>query len=194
MVISYAIGVAVGCAMGFWGGKFDLIAQRLIEVWSMVPFLYVIMILVSITRPTFSLFVAINVLFGWMGITWYMRTMTYKESAREYVVAARALGASTFRILFKHILPNTMVMIVTLAPFTIAANITALTALDYLGLGLMPPTPSWGDLLQQGKSNLDSPWIASSVVAAIVMVLVMVTFIGEGIREAFDPKKYTRYI
>lgn len=194
MVISYAIGVSVGCAMGFWGGKFDLIAQRFIEVWSMVPFLYVIMILVSITRPTFTLFVAINVLFGWMGMTWYMRTMTYKESAREYVMAARALGASTARIVFKHILPNTMVMIVTLAPFTIAANITALTALDYLGLGLMPPTPSWGDLLQQGKSNLDSPWIASSVVAAIVMVLIMVTFIGEAIREAFDPKKYTRYI
>ncbi|MGF1760516.1 ABC transporter permease subunit [Photobacterium sagamiensis] len=194
MVISYAIGVSVGCAMGFWGGKFDLIAQRFIEVWSMVPFLYVIMILVSITRPTFTLFVAINVLFGWMGMTWYMRTMTYKESAREYVMAARALGASTARIVFKHILPNTMVMIVTLAPFTIAANITALTALDYLGLGLMPPTPSWGDLLQQGKSNLGSPWIASSVVAAIVMVLVMVTFIGEAIREAFDPKKYTRYI
>ncbi|MDX1304068.1 MAG: ABC transporter permease subunit [Photobacterium sp.] len=194
MVISYAIGVSVGCAMGFWGGKFDLIAQRFIEVWSMVPFLYVIMILVSITRPTFTLFVAINVLFGWMGMTWYMRTMTYKESAREYVMAARALGASTARIVFRHILPNTMVMIVTLAPFTIAANITALTALDYLGLGLMPPTPSWGDLLQQGKSNLDSPWIASSVVAAIVMVLVMVTFIGEAIREAFDPKKYTRYI
>ncbi|OAN13973.1 peptide ABC transporter permease [Photobacterium jeanii] len=194
MVISYAIGVAVGCAMGFWGGKFDLIAQRLIEVWSMVPFLYVIMILVSITQPTFTLFVAINVLFGWMGMTWYMRTMTYKEAAREYVMAARALGASTARIMFKHILPNTMVMIVTLAPFTIAANITALTALDYLGLGLMPPTPSWGDLLQQGKANLDSPWIVVSVVTAIVMVLVMVTFIGEAIREAFDPKKYTRYI
>lgn len=194
MVISYVIGVAVGCAMGFWGGKFDLVAQRVIEIWSMVPFLYVIMILVSITQPTFSLFVAINVLFGWMGMTWYMRTMTYKESAREYVMAARALGASTARIMFKHILPNTMVMIVTLAPFTIAANITALTALDYLGLGLMPPTPSWGDLLQQGKSNLDSPWIVVSVVTAIVLVLVMVTFIGEAIREAFDPKKYTRYI
>lgn len=194
MLISYTIGVAVGCAMGFFGGKFDLIAQRVIEIWSMVPFLYVIMILVSITQPTFSLFVAINVLFGWMGMTWYMRTMTYKESAREYVMAARALGASTTRIMFKHILPNTMVMIVTLAPFTIAANITALTALDYLGLGLMPPTPSWGDLLQQGKSNLDSPWIVISVVTAIVVVLVMVTFIGEAIREAFDPKKYTRYI
>jgi len=194
MAISYAIGTAVGCAMGFWGGKFDLFVQRLIEVWSMVPFLYVIMILVSITQPTFTLFVAINVLFGWMGMTWYMRTMTYKESAREYVMAAKALGASTFRIIFHHILPNTMVMIVTLAPFTIAANITALTALDYLGLGLMPPTPSWGELLQQGKSNLDSPWIVISVVTAIVLVLIMVTFIGEAIRAAFDPKKFTRYI
>ncbi|ASK55004.1 ABC transporter permease subunit [Vibrio tarriae] len=194
MAISYAIGTVVGCAMGFFGGRFDLFAQRVIEVWSMVPFLYVIMILVSITQPTFVLFVAINVLFGWIGITWYMRTMTYKESAREYVTAARALGASTARILFHHILPNTMVMIVTLAPFTIAANITALTALDYLGLGLMPPTPSWGELLQQGKSNLDAPWIVASVVTAIVSVLVMVTFIGEAIRAAFDPKKYTRYV
>lgn len=194
MAVSYAIGTAVGCAMGFFGGKFDLFVQRLIEVWSMVPFLYVIMILVSITQPTFALFVGINVLFGWMGMTWYMRTMTYKESAREYVMAAKALGASTLRIIFRHILPNTMVMIVTLAPFTIAANITALTALDYLGLGLMPPTPSWGELLQQGKSNLDSPWIVTSVVSAIVLVLVMVTFIGEAIRAAFDPKKFTRYV
>ncbi|UTV28303.1 ABC transporter permease [Photobacterium atrarenae] len=194
MTVSYIIGTAVGCAMGFFGGKFDLLIQRFIEVWSMVPFLYVIMILVSITRPTFTLFVAINVLFGWMGMTWYMRTMTYKESAREYVMAARALGASTGRIIFRHILPNTTVMIVTLAPFTIAANITALTALDYLGLGLMPPTPSWGELLQQGKSNLDAPWIVGSVVTAIVLVLVMVTFIGEAIRAAFDPKKFTRYL
>ena len=193
MTVSYIIGTAVGCAMGFWGGKFDLIVQRLIEIWSMVPFLYVIMILVSIIQPTFTLFVAINVLFGWMGMTWYMRTMTYKETAREYVLAAKAIGASTARILFRHILPNTMVMIVTLAPFTIAGNITALTALDYLGLGLMPPTPSWGELLQQGKSNLDSPWIVTSVVASIVAVLVMVTFIGEAVRAAFDPKKFTRY-
>jgi len=193
MFISYGIGTAIGCVMGFFGGKFDLISQRFIEIWSMVPFLYVIMILVSITQPTFFLFVLINVMFGWMGITWYMRTMTYKEAAREYVQAAKALGASTGRIIFRHILPNTMVMIVTLAPFSIAANITALTALDYLGLGLMPPTPSWGELLQQGKSNLDSPWIVSSVVVAIVSVLVMVTFIGEAIRAAFDPKKYTRY-
>ncbi|MBD1575124.1 ABC transporter permease subunit [Vibrio sp. S11_S32] len=193
MMVSYAIGVTVGCAMGFWGGKFDLFFQRFIEIWSMVPFLYVIMILVSIMQPSFMLFSFINVLFGWMGMTWYMRTMTYKEKAREYVMAAQALGASNWRILFHHILPNTMVMIVTLAPFTIVGNITALTALDYLGLGLMPPTPSWGELLQQGKSNLDSPWIVLSVVCSIVSVLVMVTFIGEAIREAFDPKRYTLY-
>lgn len=194
MVLSYAIGVTVGCIMGFWGGKFDLIFQRFIEIWSMVPFLYVIMILVSIMQPSFMLFTFINVLFGWMGMTWYMRTMTYKEKAREYTMAAKALGASNWRILFHHILPNTMVMIVTLAPFTIVANISALTALDYLGLGLMPPTPSWGELLQQGKSNLDAPWIVTSVVTAIVSVLIMVTFIGEAIREAFDPKRYTKYV
>ncbi|CAH0534205.1 Inner membrane ABC transporter permease protein YejE [Vibrio stylophorae] len=193
MSVSFAIGVLVGSAMGFFGGRFDLLMQRFIEIWSMVPFLYVIMILVSIMKPSFTLFVAINVLFGWMGMTWYMRTMTYKEKARDYVMAARAIGASNWRIITRHILPNTMVMVVTLAPFAIVANISALTALDYLGLGLMPPTPSWGELLQQGKSNLQAPWIVSSVVTAVVLVLVMVTFIGEGVREAFDPKKYTRY-
>lgn len=193
LIICYSIGVTVGSLMGFFGGKFDLIMQRIIEVWSMVPFLYVIMIAVSILKPTFFMFVIINVIFGWMGMTWYMRTMTYKESSRDYILAARALGASNSRIIFKHILPNTMVMIVTLAPFTIAGNITALTALDYLGLGLLPPTPSWGELLQQGKSNLNSPWIVTSVVSALVAVLVMVTFIGEAVRAAFDPKKFMHY-
>lgn len=194
MVLCFAIGVTIGSLMGYYGGKFDIISQRLIEIWSMVPTIYVIMIMVSILRPNFMLFVGINVLFGWIGMTWYMRTMTYKEKARDYVLAARAQGASTARIIFKHILPNTMVMIVTLAPFAIVGNITQLTALDFLGLGLMPPTPSWGELLQQGKSNLDAYWILVSVVGAIVLVLTMVTFIGEGVREAFDPKKYTRYI
>ncbi|WP_087025193.1 ABC transporter permease [Thaumasiovibrio subtropicus] len=193
LAICYTIGVLVGCLMGYLGGKFDLVMQRIIEVWSMVPFLYVIMIMVSIIQPSFFLFVLINVLFGWIGITWYMRTMTYKEKAREYVMAAKAQGAGTWRVITKHILPNTMVMIVTLAPFGIVTNITMLTALDYLGLGLVPPTPSWGDLLQQGKSNLNAWWIMSSVVGAIVTVLTMVTFIGEGVREAFDPKKHTRY-
>ncbi|GAB3535211.1 ABC transporter permease [Photobacterium alginatilyticum] len=194
LTLCYTIGVLVGSLMGYLGGKFDLVMQRVIEVWSMVPFLYVIMIMVSIIQPSFFLFVLINVMFGWISITWYMRTMTYKEKAREYVMAARAQGAGLWRVIVKHILPNTMVMVITLAPFGIVANITTLTALDYLGLGLMPPTPSWGDLLQQGKSNLDAYWIIGSVVMAIVSVLTMVTFIGEGVREAFDPKKYTRYI
>ncbi|GAD79051.1 ABC transporter permease subunit [Vibrio ezurae] len=193
LAICYFIGVIIGSAMGYLGGKFDLIMQRIIEVWSMLPMLYVIMILVSIMKPNFVLFVFINVLFGWIPITWYMRSISYKERAREYVLAARAQGASTWRIITKHILPNTLVMIVTLAPFTIVANISTLTALDYLGLGLTPPTPSWGDLLQQGKSNLDAWWIMSSVVFSIVGILTMITFIGEAIREAFDPKKQTKY-
>ena len=177
----------------FLGGRFDLILQRFIEIWSQVPFLYVIMILVSLAKPNFGLFVGINVLFGWMGITWYMRTLTYKERARDYVMAARAQGATTRRIIFNHILPNTLMMIVTLAPFAVVGNISTLTALDYLGFGLAPPTPSWGELLSQGINNLDAIWIVSSVVAAVSLVLIMVSFIGEAIREAFDPRKFTRY-
>ena len=193
LAASYAIGVTIGCLMGFLGGRFDLILQRFIEIWSQVPFLYVIMILVSLAKPNFGLFVGINVLFGWMGITWYMRTLTYKERARDYVMAARAQGATTQRIIFNHILPNTLMMIVTLAPFAVVGNISTLTALDYLGFGLAPPTPSWGELLSQGINNLDAIWIVSSVVAAVSLVLIMVSFIGEAIREAFDPRKFTRY-
>ncbi|MBR9858122.1 MAG: ABC transporter permease subunit [Gammaproteobacteria bacterium] len=193
LTASYAIGVLLGCVMGFVGGKFDLLFQRFIEIWSQVPFLYVIMILVSLTQPNFMLFVGINVLFGWMGITWYMRTLTYREKVRDYVLAARAQGAGLGRIIVHHILPNTLVMIVTLAPFTVVANISLLTALDYLGFGLPPPTPSWGELLRQGVNHLDAPWIGSSVVAAVSMVLITVSFIGEAIREAFDPKHFSRY-
>ncbi|MBO1520349.1 ABC transporter permease [Oceanisphaera pacifica] len=193
LTASYTIGVLLGCMMGFMGGKFDLFFQRFIEVWSQVPFLYVIMILVSLTQPNFMLFVGINVLFGWMGITWYMRTLTYREKVRDYVLAARAQGAGAWRIIVHHILPNTMVMIVTLAPFTVVANISLLTALDYLGFGLAPPTPSWGELLRQGVNHLDAPWIVASVVTAVSLVLITVSFIGEAIREAFDPKHFSRY-
>ena len=193
LTASYVIGVLLGCTMGFVGGKFDLLFQRFIEVWSQVPFLYVIMILVSLTQPNFMLFVGINVLFGWMGITWYMRTLTYREKVRDYVLAARAQGAGLWRIIVHHILPNTLMMIVTLAPFTVVANISLLTALDYLGFGLAPPTPSWGELLRQGVNHLDAPWIVASVVTAVSLVLITVSFIGEAIREAFDPKHFSRY-
>ncbi len=193
LACNYLIGILVGCAMGYWGGAFDLLFQRVIEVWSNVPFLYVIMIIASIVVPNFWTLTLVMVLFGWMSMTWYMRTATYKEKGREYVLAARALGASSGRIITRHILPNTVSVIVTFIPFSVAGGITALTALDYLGFGLPPPTPSWGELLAQGTDNLDYPWIVLSVVAAMAVVLLMVTYIGEAIREAFDPKQFSFY-
>ena len=193
LVTNYAIGVSIGSAMGYWGGKFDLIFQRIIEIWSNVPFLYVIIIISSIVVPNFFMLILIMAIFGWIGITWTMRTVTYKERAREYVLAARALGASDFRIIFKHIIPNTIAIIVTFAPFSVSGGIVALTSLDYLGFGLPPPTPSWGELIQQGWTNLDAWWISGSVIGAMVVTLMIVTFIGEGVREAFDPKLHTTY-
>lgn len=193
LVCSYAAGILVGCAMGYWGGVFDLLFQRLIEIWNTIPFLYVIMIVASVVIPTFWTLVTVMVIFGWTTMTWNMRTSTYKEKAREYVNAARALGANNSRVIGIHILPNTISVIVTFIPFSIASGIASLTALDYLGFGLPPPTPSWGELLSQGTENLESVWIVSSVGIAIVAVLLMVTYIGEAIREAFDPKKFTYY-
>lgn len=193
LLVNYTIGVSIGSAMGFWGGKFDLIFQRIIEIWSNVPFLYVIIIISSIMVPNFFMLILIMAFFGWIGITWTMRTVTYKEKEREYVLAAKALGASNFRIIFKHIIPNTIAIIVTFAPFSISSGIVALTSLDYLGFGLPPPTPSWGELLQQGWANLDAWWIVGSVIAAMIVTLVTVTFVGEAVREAFDPKLHTTY-
>ncbi|MGD8256168.1 MAG: ABC transporter permease subunit [Desulfobacterales bacterium] len=193
LAFNYAVGVSIGCAMGFWGGKFDLIFQRIIEIWSNIPFLYVIIIISSIVVPNFFMLIVIMAFFGWIGITWTMRTITYKEKAREYALAAKALGATDFRIIFKHIIPNTIAIIVTFAPFAVSGGIVALTSLDYLGFGLPPPTPSWGELLQQGWANLDAWWIGGSVILAMIITLMAVTFIGEAIREAFDPKMHTTY-
>ena len=193
LAFNYAIGIATGCAMGFWGGAFDLLFQRLIEILNNVPTLYVIMIVASVVVPNFWTLLAVMVLLGWTQMTWYMRTSTYKEKSREYVVAARALGATSGRMIGSHILPNAISVIVTFMPFSIAGGVTLLTALDYLGFGLPPPTPSWGEMLAQGTSHLESPWIVASVVAAMVAVLLMVTYVGEAIREAFDPKQFTYY-
>ena len=193
LVCSYLIGISIGCLMGYLGGRFDLFFQRIIEIWSNIPYLYTIIIVASIIAPTFGILVAIMVFFGWMSMTWYMRTSTYKERAREYVMAAKALGANHRRIIFHHIIPNAISVIVTFIPFTIVSGITSLTALDYLGYGLPKPTPSWGELLKEGTAQLDSLWIVMSVIVAMVVVLTMVTFIGEAIREAFDPKKFSYY-
>lgn len=193
LLFNYAVGVAIGCMMGYWGGRFDLIFQRVIEIWSNVPFLYVIMIVASVITPGFWTLLFIMAFFGWTGMTWYMRTATYKEVSRDYVMAARALGASGSRIVFRHILPNSVSTLITFVPFSVASGITALTALDYLGFGLPAPTPSWGELLKQGTENLESLWLVGSVVSAMTLILMLVAYVGEAIRDAYDPRKFSFY-
>jgi microcin C transport system permease protein len=193
LFLNYTVGISLGCAMGYFGGIFDLFFQRVIEIWSNIPFLYVIIIVSSIVVPSFMVLVLIMAFFGWISITWVMRTMTYREKEREYILAVRSLGASHMRIIFRHIIPNTISVIVTYAPFAISGGIVALTSLDYLGFGLPAPTPSWGELLSQGWQNMEAWWISAAVVSALVVTLMTVTFIGEGIREAFDPRRHTVY-
>ncbi|PID62999.1 MAG: peptide ABC transporter permease [Gammaproteobacteria bacterium] len=193
MVLQFMIGIFFGTLLGYRGGLTDLIGQRLLEIWNAVPVLYIIMILAAIITPGFWTLLVIMALFSWMGMTELIRTSVYKEKARDYVLAARAIGASHWRIMFSHILPNTMAVIVTALPFSLAGGITALTSLDYLGFGLPAPAPSWGELLQQGVERLDKPWIVLSTVCVLSVVLVLVTFIGEAVREAFDPKRFSAY-
>ena len=199
MFFVYLIGISIGCAMGYSGGKTDLLGQRIVEIWSNIPFLYMVIIMVSLVPAglpvpiRIGLLLAVMVLFSWTSMTYYMRTATYKERTRDYAAAAKLLGASTPRIVFLHILPNTIATVVTFMPFTVASAIISITALDFLGFGLPSPTPSWGELLKQGVGALHAPWIVSSAFCAMVTVLTLVTFIGEGIREAFDPKKFTVY-
>ena len=194
VVGTYALGIIIGCAMGYYRGVFDLVFQRLVEIWSNIPLLYIVIIIASLVRPNLTWLVIINIAFGWMGMTYYMRTGTLKEAARDYVASAQVLGASDARIILKHILPNTAATLVTFVPFTVAGAIGALTALDFLGFGLPVPTPSWGELLRQGTQNLTTaPWIVLSAVTAMTLVLTLVTFVGEAVREAFDPRKFTTY-
>ena len=193
LFVNYILGISIGCAMGYFGGVFDILFQRIIEIWSNVPFLYVVIIISSIIVPNILILILIMAVFGWIGMTWVMRTITYKEKEKEYVLAAKSLGASDMRIIFKQIIPNTISIIITYAPFSISSGIVTLTSLDYLGFGLRPPMPSWGELLQQGWSNLSNYWIAGSVIFSMVLTLTLVTFIGEAIREAFDPKLHTTY-
>lgn len=197
MVLTYLIAILIGCAMGYFGGWIDLFGQRVIEIWTSVPFLYVVIILASTIPPAVGADVRVGALlasmvfFNWVGMATYMRTASYRERARDYIAAARVIGASPVRIIFKHLLPNTLSILITFIPFTVIAGITSLTALDFLGFGIPPPTASWGELLRQGTSRLDAWWIASSTFAGMVVVLLLVTFVGEAIREAFDPKKFS---
>ncbi len=196
----YLIGISVGCAMGYFGGVFDLLFQRIIEIWSNIPFLYMVIIVFSVIPSSLTvssrigILLAVMVLFSWTGMTYNMRTETYKEKARDYVAAARILGASDSRIIFRHILPNVLATLLTFMPFVVVSAIGAITALDFLGFGLPPPTPSLGELLKQGTANLrTAPWIVTAAFTTLVVILTLITFIGEAVREAFDPKKFTVY-
>jgi microcin C transport system permease protein len=194
--IVYLIGISIGLLMGFFGGTFDIVVQRLIEIFSNVPFLFIVIIISSSVPEVYKglpVILGILVAFGWMGMTYLMRTAALKEKSREYIASARVIGASTPRIIFRHILPNTMAIVVTILPFSVEGLISSLTALDYLGFGLPPRDATWGRLLNDGLSNLSAPWLVTSTFLVLVSVLVLITFVGEAVREAFDPKKFTYY-
>ncbi len=186
------LGIIIGGVQGYLGGKVDLLMQRLIEIWTSLPFLYVVILLGSIYGRSLALLIGIMSLFEWVGLSYYMRGEFYKLKSLTYVRAAKALGFSRMRIFFKQILPNALTPVITIMPFSLIGGISSLTALDFLGFGLPPPTPSWGEMLSQGLQNLHAPWIAFSTVMALFITLMLATFIGEGVREAFDPKSGQR--
>jgi microcin C transport system permease protein len=189
------VGTVVGSLQGYLGGRFDIVSQRFLEVLLSIPFLYVVIIMAALFQPTFWLLLGIMALFQWITITFYMRTEMYREKTREYCLAARSYGASHLRIIFRHLLPNSLTPLVTFTPFAIVGAIFSLTALDYLGYGLPAPTPSWGELIDQALQieNRDKLWLTLAPFGALTATLVLVVFIGESVREAFDPKQYARY-
>ena len=192
-VVAGFFGIVVGGLQGYFGGKVDLFTQRAIEIWSSLPLLYVAILIGSIYGQGFGTLLFVLALFYWIGLSYYMRGEFLRLKDMQYVWAARALGASHSRILWRQILPNALTPLITLLPFKIVAGISALTALDFLGFGLPPPTPSWGELLKQGLDNyLNAPWLAVSAVMALFLTLLLASFVGEGTREAFDPKSRSR--
>jgi microcin C transport system permease protein len=191
-IFSYLIGVTIGGLLGYYGGTFDILVQRLVELWGAVPFLFMIMIIVTLIKPSFALLAVLMVLWGWMGLTRYVRGEFYREKTKDYVQAAVSMGASDRRIIFKHILPNSLTPIISFGPFAVVGNIGALVSLDYLGFGLPPEEPSWGNMVKVGMANITDWWLVLAPLSAFFFTLLMVVFIGEGIREAFDPKVYSR--
>jgi len=188
MILGAITGIIIGGVQGYLGGKFDITVQRLIEIWSSLPFLYVVILVGSIYGSNFILLLIVMAIFQWIGLSYYMRGEFYKLKNMTYVKAARALGIGPLSIFFRQMLPNALTPVITIMPFSLIGGITSLTALDFLGFGLPPPTPSWGELLSQGLNYLYAPWIAIATVAALFITLLLATFIGEGVREAFDPK------
>ena len=188
-VTGVVLGVLAGAIQGFFGGKTDLIAQRLIEIWGSMPELYLLIIFSAVLSPSIGLLLLLLSLFGWMGLSDYVRAEFLRNRQLDYVKAARALGVSNRQIIWRHILPNSLTPVVTFLPFRMSAAILALTSLDFLGLGVPPGTPSLGELLSQGKNNIDAWWISLSTFAVLVITLLLLTFMGDALRDALDPRK-----
>lgn len=183
------LGVATGAIQGFFVGKIDLAMQRFIEIWGAMPELYLLIIFSAVFEPSVSLLLILLSLFGWMGLSDYVRAEFLRNRQLDYVRAARALGLSNWAIIWRHVLPNSMTPVVTFLPFRMSAAILALTSLDFLGLGVPPGTPSLGELLAQGKNNIDAWWISISTFAVLVVTLLLLTFMGDALRDALDPRK-----
>jgi microcin C transport system permease protein len=183
------LGIVAGAVQGYFGGKTDIFFQRFIEIWGAMPELYLLIIFASIFKPSALLLLILLSMFGWMGLSDYVRAEFLKGRNMEYVKAAKALGVGNLTIMHRHLLPNGMTPVITFLPFRMSGAILALTSLDFLGLGVPPSTPSLGELLAQGKANIDAWWLSLSTFIVLVGTLVLLIFIGEALREAFDPRK-----
>lgn len=188
-LVSSLIGVAAGAVQGYYGGKVDLIMQRVIEIWSSLPSLYILIIFAAIFVPGFWTLLLILLLFSWMSLVDVVRAEFLRARNFDYVRAANALGVNNLTIMWRHVLPNAMVATITFMPFILTGAITSLTSLDFLGLGLPPGSPSLGELLLQGKNNLQAPWLGFTAFISLALMLSLLTFIGEAVRDAFDPRK-----
>ncbi len=188
-VFSSLIGVTAGAFQGFYGGKVDLIAQRFIEIWSSMPSLYILIIFSALFTPGFWTLLLILLLFSWTHLVDVVRAEFLRARSLDYVRAAKALGVGNFTLMHRHILPNAVVATLTMMPFVLTGSITALTSLDFLGLGLPAGSPSLGELLAQGKNNIQAPWLGITAFVSLAFMLTLLTFIGEAVRDAFDPRK-----
>jgi len=189
MIIGVVIGIIAGAIQGYFSGRTDLIMQRVIEVWSSMPELYLLIIFASIFQPSIWLLIILLSLFGWMGLSDYVRAEFLRGRNLDYVRSARAMGLTNFSIMSKHLLPNSLTPVITFLPFRISGAILALTSLDFLGLGVPPTTPSLGELLSQGKENIEAWWLSLSAFVVLVGTLMLLIFIGEALREALDTRK-----
>lgn len=190
-LLSSVIGIFIGAIQGYYGGRIDLTLQRVIEVWASQPQLYILIIFASLVTPSFWMLLGILLLFKWITLVDVVRAEFLRARNFEYVRAAKALGVSNPVIMWRHVLPNAMVATITFMPFILTAAITSLTALDFLGLGMPPGSPSLGELLNQGKNNLHAPWLGITAFCSLAVMLTLLTFIGEAVRDAFDPRKTT---